>query len=130
PWATIKTDRDRAATVLHVALRCIDNLKTLLTPFLPFSCQALHELLGYHGNLAGPLEYRCETEDGGSAHTVLTGDYATWVGRWRPSALPAGQQLREPRPLFRKLDAERVVAEELERMEARATGHWDEGAAE
>ena len=130
PWATIKTDRDRAATVLHVALRCIDNLKTLLTPFLPFSCQALHELLGCQGNLAGPLEYRCETEDDGSAHTVLTGDYATWVGRWQPSALPAGQQLREPRPLFRKLDAESVVAEELERMEARATGDWDEGAAE
>jgi methionyl-tRNA synthetase len=129
PWATISTDRERAATVLHVALRCIDNLKTLLTPFLPFSCQTLHELLGHEGNLAGPLEYRHETEDDESVHTVLTGDYATWIGRWRPSALPAGQRLREPRPLFPKLDAERVVAEELARMEARAKGDEEQGPA-
>src|SRR5262249_7074746 len=44
PWKVIKTDRERAATVLYVALRCVDNLKTLLTPFLPFTCQRLHEL--------------------------------------------------------------------------------------
>src|SRR5439155_1714733 len=31
PWALVKDDRDRAATVLYVALRCIDNLKTLFT---------------------------------------------------------------------------------------------------
>jgi methionyl-tRNA synthetase len=48
--------------------------------------------------------------------TVLTGDYESWVGRWAPGKLPVGQPLREPRPLFRKLDPERVVAEELERM--------------
>ena len=47
PWATIKDDRERAGTVLYVTLRCIDNLKTLFTPFLPFTSQALHELLGY-----------------------------------------------------------------------------------
>jgi methionyl-tRNA synthetase len=35
---------------------------------------------------------------------VLTGDYSTWVGAWEPSTLPPGQALREPRPLFRKLD--------------------------
>jgi hypothetical protein len=38
--------------------------------------------------------------------------------RWAPSALPAGQKLREPKPLFRKVDPERVVAGELARMEA------------
>jgi methionyl-tRNA synthetase len=37
PWSTIKTDRDRAATVLNVALRCVDSLKVLFAPFLPFS---------------------------------------------------------------------------------------------
>ena len=35
---------------------------------------------------------------------MLTGDYGAWVGRWEPSLLPSGQTLREPRPLFRKLD--------------------------
>ena len=37
------------ATILYVALRAIDSLKVLLTPFLPFSSQRLHELLGYDG---------------------------------------------------------------------------------
>jgi methionyl-tRNA synthetase len=41
------------------------------------------------------------------------------VGRWQPSSLPVGQALREPRPLFKKLD-ESVIAEELARMEERA----------
>ena len=39
PWALVKTDRDRAATVLYVALRAVDSLKTLFTPFLPFTSQ-------------------------------------------------------------------------------------------
>jgi hypothetical protein len=51
---------------------------------------------------------------------VLTGEYESWSGRWEPSALRAGQQLREPAPLFAKLDPERVVADELARMEAAA----------
>ena len=49
---------------------------------------------------------------------MLTGDYDRWEGRWKPSELAAGQALREPKPLFVKLDAERVVSDELERMRA------------
>jgi methionyl-tRNA synthetase len=115
PWALVKTDRDRAATVLYVALRCVDSLKTLLAPFLPFTSQVVHELLGYDGFLAGPLEFMTVTEADGSTHEVLTGDYESWVGSWAPSELPAGQQLLEPRPLFRKLPPE-TAAEELARL--------------
>jgi methionyl-tRNA synthetase len=120
PWALLESDRERAGTVLHVTLRAVDSLKTLLTPFLPFSSQVLHELLGHEGYIAGPLEFREETEEDGSTHEVLTGDYGTWVGRWEPSSLPAGQALGKPRPLFRKLDPETVVAEELTRLEQAA----------
>ena len=119
PWALVKTDRERAGTVIYTALRAIDSLKTLLAPFLPFSAQTVHELLGHDGYLAGPLEFRDVDEDGAS-HTVLTGAYDSWVGRWAPGELRPGQALREPRPLFRKLDADAVVAEELERMERAA----------
>jgi methionyl-tRNA synthetase len=115
PWALVKTDRARAGTVLYVALRAVDSLKTMFTPFLPHTSQVVHELLGNEGVLAGELEFREVTEEGGRTHEVLTGDYASWVGRWEPSALRAGQQLAEPRPLFRKLD-ESVVDEELRRM--------------
>jgi methionyl-tRNA synthetase len=113
PWSLVKTDRERAATVLYVGLRAVDSLKTLFTPFLPFSSQVLHDLLGYEGWIAGPLELRTVEEDDGSSHEILTGDYAGWVGSWAPSDLTPGQTLREPRPLFRKLDPEAVLAAEL-----------------
>ena len=104
PWSVIKSDRDRAATILNVALRCVDSLKVLFTPFLPFSSQRLHELLGYDDVLAGQLGFRDVTEEDGSTHTILTGDYRTWRRGWGPTKLPAGQGLREPAPLFKKLD--------------------------
>jgi methionyl-tRNA synthetase len=110
PWALVKTDLARAATVLYVALCCVDSLKTLFAPFLPFTSQTVHELLGYDGWLAGPLVYR--EYDG---HQVLTGDYERWVGAWAPSELKPGQALQEPRPLFRKLPPE-TVQEELDRL--------------
>jgi methionyl-tRNA synthetase len=116
PWKVIKNDRERAGTVLYAALRSVDNLKIMLTPFLPFTSQKLHELLGYDGYIAGPLLFREYSEADGSTHRVLTGDYDTWVGRWAPSALPAGQKLGQPAPLFKKLD-DSVVAEELARLE-------------
>jgi methionyl-tRNA synthetase len=119
PWARLEDDRERAATILYVSLRVVDSIKVILAPFLPFSAQRLHELLGYEDVIAGPLEFRTVSEDG-SEHEVLTGEYESWSGRWEPSALPAGQQLREPAPLFAKLDPERVVADELARMEAAA----------
>jgi len=115
PWALVRSDRPRAATVVHVALRAVDSLKVLFTPFLPHTSQRLHELLGYEGWLAGPLEFRTVTEEDGRSHEVLGGDYASWVGAWEPSALPPGQRLGEPAPLFRKLDPS-VVEEELGRV--------------
>ena len=88
-----------------------------MTPFLPFTSQKLHELLGYAGYIAGPLLFREESEEDGSTHRVLTGEYSSWIGRWEPSALPVGQKLQPPAPLFKKLD-DSVVEEELARLGA------------
>jgi methionyl-tRNA synthetase len=119
PWKLITTDRDRAGTVLYVALRSVDALKVMFAPFLPFSSQKLHEYLGYDGQIAGAPERRTLRESDGSTHDVLTGDYTKWSGSWKPPALPVGQKLRAPEPLFKKLDPAVVVAEELRRMEER-----------
>jgi methionyl-tRNA synthetase len=122
PWALVKTDRERAATVLYVGLRCIDSLKILFTPFLPFSAQRLHELLGYDGEIGGPPEDVQRQGEDGQEYGVLTGDYKRLVGRWGPSALPPGQQVPEPKLLFKKLDPDKVVEAELGRMDAAVRG--------
>jgi methionyl-tRNA synthetase len=108
PWHTIKTDRERAGTVLYVALRCVDNLKTMLTAFLPFSSQRLHQMLGYDDVIAPQPEVRKFSEDG-DVHYVLTGEYP-FENRWRPSELAPGRPLPPPQALFKRLDD--VVQEE------------------
>ncbi|NLE76059.1 MAG: class I tRNA ligase family protein, partial [Chloroflexi bacterium] len=117
PWSLFKTDREGAATILYVALRAIDSLKTILCPFLPFTCQSLHQMLGYDGTLMGQLcvEQAHESE---RSHTLLRFDGADLVRGWAPSRLAPGQALRQPAPLFRKLEEE-VAAEEEERMALR-----------
>src|SRR5258708_16466522 len=96
PWHTIKTDRERAGTVLYVALRCVDNLKTMFTPFLPFSSQKLHHMLGYDDVIAEQPEVREVVEDGAS-HSVLTGASST-EDRCKPSPLPPARHLSVPQP--------------------------------
>ena len=102
PWHTIKTDRARAGTVLYVALRCVDNVKTMLTPFLPFSSQRLHQMLGYDDVIAPQPDVHEFSEDGDS-HLVLTGTYES-VDRWQPSTLEPGRALKPPQALFKRLD--------------------------
>ncbi|GAB4205664.1 MAG: methionine--tRNA ligase [Roseiflexaceae bacterium] len=114
PWKLVKSDRERAAAVVYTGLRVIDNLKVLFSPFLPHSSQQLHELLGYSDTLAPQPHSEPAVAPDGSERFVLTGDY-TAGGSWTPSALPVGQALKAPVPLFKKLD-EAVVAEELARL--------------
>jgi len=114
PWFQIKEDRQAAATTIFVILRVIDSLKTLFTPFLPFSCQRLHEYLGYEGSIIG-RQYTEIVQEAQKSHLVLRYDASGLEGTWAPSQLPAGQPLRRPKPLFRKLD-ESIVEEEVARM--------------
>jgi len=102
PWHTIKTDRARAGTVLYVALRCVDNLKLMLTPFLPFSSQRLHEMLGYKDVIAPQPEVR-EVDEDGVLHRVITGEYPV-TDRWHASQLAPGHPLPQPLALFKRLD--------------------------
>jgi methionyl-tRNA synthetase len=91
PWKTLKTDPDRAATSLWTALQVISALRVLTAPYLPFSAQRLHALLGDEGDVhALPWEFR---------------------------ELPAGRTLPAPKPLFRKLDDDEL-ASLIERLAA------------
>jgi methionyl-tRNA synthetase len=116
PWFQIKEDRQAAATTVHVILKAIDSLKTLLTPFLPFTCQKLHEYLGYEGTIIGTICTETLQEEL-KFHLAFRYDAGELTGTWAPSDLQPGQALRKPEPLFRKLD-DAIVEEEVERMVA------------
>lgn len=46
PWKTVKVDRERGLTQLFVALAAINGVRVAFAPFLPFSTDALNEILG------------------------------------------------------------------------------------
>jgi methionyl-tRNA synthetase len=78
PWMRLKNDPGAAATSLFVMAQVLSALKILFAPYLPFSSQRLHELLGFNGDVMA-------------------------VG-WRAQPVPAGQPLPVPAPLFAKFD--------------------------
>lgn len=114
PWLVIKQDRARAATACYVTLRVVDNLKMLFYPFLPFSSQRLHEMLGYENDLLG-RQFTETHQETTRTHQVLRYDPRPIHAKWAPSELPVGQRLREPVPLFKKLDEE-IVEQEVARL--------------
>ena len=89
PWKTIKTERETSAQSVYAVLSVLTGLKTVFCPFLPFSSQKLHSYLGFDG----------QVEEAG----------------WKVQFLPPGQRLRQPEPLFTKLD-EDIVASETNKL--------------
>jgi methionyl-tRNA synthetase len=116
PWFTIKTDRDAAAKSIYTALKAIDSLKILLAPFLPFTCQRLHEIFNYEQPLFGE-QYTEEETDALGTHTVLRYRVRRDVipPYWKASNLQPGAKLNPPAPLYKKLD-DSVVEEERARL--------------
>ena len=114
PWFEIKTDKATAGTSIFTALRAIDSLKVLFSPFLPFTCERLHTYLGYEAPLYGHQSVE-EVEDDLGVHSVLRYHPETGTGAWEPSQLPAGQAIQKPKPLFQKLDPE-IADEERARL--------------
>jgi methionyl-tRNA synthetase len=114
PWFSIKTDRARTATTLFVAIRAIDSLKILFAPFLPFTCDRLHQMLGYNTDTLGKQIVEEYKEQSG-LHTGLTYNRSSIDLQWKPSTIEAGQKLGSIAPLFKKLD-EKIVEEERLRI--------------
>jgi methionyl-tRNA synthetase len=119
PWQQIKTDPQAAKTSIYVALKVIDSLKILFAPFLPHTSQRLHHYLGHDGDLFGQ-QYTEHVQEQTRLHLALRYDGSSATGAWAPSELAPGQALRQPGPLFVKLEPE-VVEQEIERMMALAS---------
>ena len=91
PWKLAKTDMNRVATILHIALQLVANLSIAFEPFLPFSSEKLRKML-------------CM-------------DSFDWNQLGHTDLLPAGHQLGKPELLFEKIDDE-VIAAQVEKLEA------------
>ena len=78
---------------MYVSLQVLNCLKVALAPFLPFSSQKVHEYLGFEG--------RVEQEK--------------WDFEYLAGAIRGGNALRQPSPLYTKLDPQ-VVDTETQRL--------------
>jgi methionyl-tRNA synthetase len=109
PWKMVKVDKEEAARSVYTALKAIDSLKIIFSPFLPFTSEKLHGFFGYDEPIFG--EQRVDNvEDELGTRSVLRYDPAKASGKWEPSQLKPGAKIIKPSPLFKKLDP--VVAEE------------------
>lgn len=90
PWKVSKTDMERTATILNVALQICANLAVAFEPFLPFSSEKLCKML----NLSD----------------------LKWDMLGRDDLLPAGHKLGEPVLLFEKIE-EDAIAAQLKRLD-------------
>ena len=91
PWHKVRDVKEDAATTLWVAMTVISCLKTMFYPFIPFSSEKLHAMIGLTGSV----------KDQG------------WC--WSPDAVKPGAALPQPEPLFAKLD-DSIVEQETARL--------------
>ncbi len=80
PWRQIREDRAATADTVLGLLNLINGLKVLTYPFLPFSAERLHRMLGYEDDIVGH--------------------------GWQLERLAPGTRLGEATPLFTKLEVE------------------------
>lgn len=109
PWKLAKTDMNRTATVLHVALQIAANLSLAFEPFLPFSSEKLKTMLQLDDSFG-------------------------WNDLGRIDMLKEGQPLGEVSLLFEKIEdsaiqgqldrLERIKKENEEAAKAEALKNW------
>lgn len=85
PWKLAKTDMDRVATILNIALQLVANLAIAFEPFLPFSSEKLRQMLNM------------ETFE--------------WDQLGRTDLLAEGHQLNKAELLFEKIEDETIQAQ-------------------
>lgn len=89
PWKLAKTDMERTATILNLALQIAANLSIAFEPFLPFSSEKLRKMLNI--------------------------EHAEWAQLGATDLLPAGHALGEVSLLFEKIEDDAIQAQ-LDRL--------------
>ncbi|MBD5247291.1 MAG: methionine--tRNA ligase [Barnesiella sp.] len=91
PWKVAKTDMDRVATILNVAVQICADIAVAFEPFLPFMSRKLRDMLAL-----GDID---------------------WDMLYNENIIAAGTQLNEPQLLFEKIEDETIQAQ-LDRLAA------------
>jgi methionyl-tRNA synthetase len=114
------SQRERLATVLHVAAQCVVDCNTLLSPFLPHSANQVWTTFGGEGQYV-PMPRIDQVEEldpeqgaGLQTYPVITGEYSS-TPAWASRPVVVGTTIGKPSPIFTKLDPS-VVEEELARL--------------
>jgi methionyl-tRNA synthetase len=89
PWALIKENKEECGRVMNSLLRIVRALAIMMWPYMPSSSQKIWGYLGYEGSI----------ED---------------VGYDMVSPLPVGQELKEPVPVYKKVDIPKDEPEKKE----------------
>ena len=90
PWALIKEDRDACGAAMNEAFRIVKALCVMMWPFLPRSSEKIWGYLGYDGSL----------ESAGLDAAL--------------APMKEGQELQEPVPVYKKIEAEKKEAVKVE----------------
>ena len=90
PWKLAKTDMDRVATILHIALQLVANLSIAFEPFLPFSSEKLRKMLNMES--------------------------FSWEQLGRTDLLEAGHALNKAELLFEKIEDD-AIQKQMDRLE-------------
>lgn len=91
PWKLIKTDPERVATIMNIALEITANLSVLFEPFLPFAAEKIRKMLNIE---------RIEWANAGSINLIA-----------------AGHATGSPELLFDKIEDE-VIEAQLAKLKA------------
>jgi len=99
PWNLLKTDKEKAATVLYVMAQVVKALAVVSAPFVPGTAEQIWQTLGLKGSVNS-----CRWQDA-------------------LSPLKAGHTIGKAKPLFKKIDADEkkldeTLAQVRERMKA------------
>jgi methionyl-tRNA synthetase len=89
PWKLVKTDREKAATVLYVTAQVVKAISVVSAPFMPATAEHLWQTLNLDG----------------SVHEI----------RWEEALKPleAGHKIAKAKPLFQKIDADEKKLDEM-----------------
>ena len=74
PWKLAKTDMERTATILHLALQIAANLSIAFEPFLPFSAKKLRNMLSindFNWEMLGSIDILKENTELGKAELLF-----------------------------------------------------------